>query len=52
MSVSVNLNEDRHDEEVDGPVEHVEGEEEKRENICGRPVKAQFELRKFCLEIN
>ena len=44
------MNEDWHDEEVDSPVEHVEGKEEKRKNIGGCPVKTQFELRKFGLK--
>ena len=44
LPVSVYLDEGGHDEEVDCPVEDVEGEEQERKNIGGCSVKTQLEL--------
>ena len=44
LPVSVHLYEGGHDEEVDSPVEDIEGEEQERKNIGGCPVKTQLEL--------
>ena len=52
LPIPVHLDEGGHDEEVDRPVEDIEGEEQERKNIGGGSVKAQLELGEFCLEIN
>ena len=51
LPVSVHLYEGWHDEEVDSPVEDIEGEEQERKNVGGGPVKTQLELGEFGLEM-
>ena len=51
LPVSVHLYEGGHDEEVDSPVEDIEGEEQERKNVGGSPVKTQLELGEFGLEM-